>query len=517
MDESKKAGKPEDGSAYVANRRRGGTFLDRNKKKSSLALLLLFLRERKILVLLLFLVLGASTIFLSPSSFITGLPGGARFAAGVAWIAGKVGVDVSKWGLGPGAGGQHSYSDLLAAFRAAKAGAGGAGWGAFFGRPAGGGSVPNSLDMVKASRSDLDSGSGSNGPAKNQTIQGVVDPSEAKADKDGTSVALTDADLGGQREGFVKSAFAGGFASGLFGGAGNAGGSGRLSGLSALGGADGPLSGGAYAGRGFFGGAGGAASATSADRARQGLSGLAQFSVPKTKIAGAANGHLSASRSHIIETRSVNGAAAAGVGANKAFAQLAQGRGRAALSTTPNCVPPDCPGEYAAVNTGAIYDGNSVSRIGADTSILTATAVGDASHPVVPDSGIAQDYVDKANQMEADAEKCKALDAQYGPQETALNQHMTDISNQFKNADCQGGGCSRSKADYCQGLGNQLKASCNAYMQVRCAHTHACPLTANVNCSGECAGATGQTAHTMTTTSDTTGNSDGSGGITVPQ
>src|SRR4051812_48387999 len=68
----------------------GNTFLQRNKKKSALALLLLFLRERKILVLLLLLLFMASSVFLTPSSWLTGLPGGARFAAGVAWMAGKL-------------------------------------------------------------------------------------------------------------------------------------------------------------------------------------------------------------------------------------------------------------------------------------------------------------------------------------------------------------------------------------------------------------------------------------------
>src|SRR3569832_1231449 len=87
----------------------GNTFLQRNKKKSALALLLLFLRERKILVLLLLLVFLASTVFISPSSWITGLPDGTRFAAGVAWLAGKMGVDVSRWGLG--GPGKHSNTD----------------------------------------------------------------------------------------------------------------------------------------------------------------------------------------------------------------------------------------------------------------------------------------------------------------------------------------------------------------------------------------------------------------------
>jgi len=476
------------------------TFLDRNKKKSALAALLLFLRERKVLVLLLFLVLAASTVFLSPSSWITGLPGGTRLAAGVAWIAGKAGVDVSKWGLSPA--GRNSYGDLVAAFRAAKAGAsngaaGGVGWGAFFGRAASDGTVPNSLDMVKGRRSDLEA-AGKDGSAKNQTVQGVLDPADAKADKDGQGVALSDADLGGEREGFVKNAFAGGFANGLLGGVG-----------------DGALSGGAFAGRGFFSGSGGASSARSADLARSGLDGLTPAAATRSKIQGAAKGSLSAMRSRAVEARGMRGSAAAGLGGNRAFLQLAQGRGRAALGTSPNCTAPGCPGEFATTNTGAIYDGNKID--GENTTILTAPQVDGIQSPNIPDTSIAQGYEDQANQMDADAKKCKDLDAKYGPQENALNAQMTEISDQFKNADCGGGGCSHEKADHCQALGDQLKRKCSEYMGVRCEHTKACPLTASNNCSNECGSATGQRARTMHVNSSTHGNTDGSGMTTVPQ
>lgn len=460
------------------------TFLDRNKKKSLLAALLLFLRERKILVLLLLLVLIASTVFLGPSSFITGLPGGARFAASVAWIAGRMGVDVSKWGLANG--GRASYGDLVAAFAAAKAnaagGSGAVGWGAFFGRAGGaGGAAPNSLDMVKGSRADLEGGAGSGKDGAGQTVKGILDPADASADKDGQGVALSDSDLGGQREGFAKSAFAGGFANGLLG-ANGGGGSG-----------DGALSGGAFARRGFFSGSGGAAaSAGSKDLAKLGLEGVPSAGATRSKIQGAAKGSLSAMRSHAVEARGMRGAAAAGLGGNRAFSQLAEGRGRAALGSAPNCVSPGCPGEFAATNTGAIYDGNSVGPM--NTSILTAPEVDGIQSPNIPDTSIAQGYEDQANQMQADAQKCKDLDAQYGPQENALNAQMTAISDQFKSADCGGGGCSKSKANHCKDLGNQLKSKCNEYMNVRCEHTHACPLTAGQNCSNECGGPQGQRA-----------------------
>ncbi|MEQ1902523.1 MAG: hypothetical protein ABL866_17540, partial [Devosia sp.] len=71
------------------------TFLEKNKKKSALAALLLFLRTRKTVVALLLLVAIASFLFVSPSNLLLSIPGGDRAAAGMAWLAGKVGVDTS--------------------------------------------------------------------------------------------------------------------------------------------------------------------------------------------------------------------------------------------------------------------------------------------------------------------------------------------------------------------------------------------------------------------------------------
>ncbi len=486
------------------------TFLDRNKKKSLLAALLLFLRERKVLVVLLLLVFIASTVFLSPSSWITGLPGGTRLAASVAWIAGKLGVDISQWGL---AGGKHSFNDLAAAFASAKAnqGKGAIGWGAFFGRASGGtGDGQDSLGFVKGSKADL--GTASLSGKSGNGIAGALTPEEANADQNANAVAINPNDVGGEREGWVKNAFAGGFVNGLFGsGPGGPGGAG----------ADGAamLSGGAFASKGFFAGKGGAASESNSI-AQNGLNGSNPISVPKSKIQGAAKGQLSYKQATALDARSMKGAAAASsLGGNRAFTQLAEGRGRAALAVTPNCAPPGCPGEFATTNTGAIYDGNRTS--GSNTDLITAPQVDGIQTPNIPDTSMAQGYEDQANQMDADAKKCQALDSQYGPTETALNQQMNDISGQFKSAGCGSGGCSRSKANYCKGLGNQLKSVCNQYMNVRCTHTHACPLTANSNCSNECQeggnGGTGNATSVHVNSDAGSGNSDGSGMTTVPQ
>jgi hypothetical protein len=487
------------------------TFLEKNKKKSLLAALLLFLRERKVLVVLLLLVFIASTVFLSPSSWITGLPGGTRLAASVAWIAGKLGVDVSQWGLG---GDKHSFSELTAAFASAKAnqGKGAIGWGAFFGRSSGaGGDGQDSLGFVKGSKSDLGAsvGSGKNGSGADGSgngIAGAITPEDAKADQNANAVAINQNDVGGEREGWVKNAFAGGFVNGFMGTGAGADGAAQLSG-------------GAFASKGFFTGKGGAASESNSV-AQNGLNGAGSISVPKSKIQGAAKGQLSYKQATALDARSMKGAAAAStIGGNRAFTQLAEGRGRAALAVTPNCAPPGCPGEFATTNTGAIYDGNQVS--GSNTDLITAPTVDGVQTPNIPDTSMAQGYEDQANQMDADAQKCQALDAQYGPQETALNQQMMDISGQFKSAGCGSGGCSQSKANYCKGLGNQLKSTCNQYMSVRCAHTHACPLTASQNCSNECQeggnGGTGNATSVHVNSDAGSGNSDGSGMTTVPQ
>lgn len=485
------------------------TFLERNKKKSLLAALLLFLRERKALVLLLLLVLIASTVFVSPSSWITGLPGGTRLAASVAWVAGKMGVDVSQWGLG---GKKQSFNELVAAFQTAKAnaGKGPVGWGAFFGRASNGAGsgaagTQDSLGFVKGSKSDLETASASAQGAGGNGIAGAVTPEDASADQDANAVKINPNDVGGEREGWVKSAFAGGFMNGLLGGAGGGGADGAAS-----------LSGGAYAGKGFFNGKGGAASEGNA-LAKNGLAGVDPVNVPKSKIQGAGKGMLSASKAHVMEAKAVKGAAAAAaLGGHRAFTQLAEGRGRAALATTPNCNPPGCPGEFATTNTGAIYDGNKVE--GENTGLITAPQVDGIQSPNIPDTGIAQGYEDQANKMDADAKKCQQLDEQYGPTENSLNQQMSSISNEFKSAGCGSGGCSKSKARHCQAIGDRLKATCNQYMNVRCNHTHACPLTANTQCSNECSQNNGnQGAKSVHVQSGTEGNTDGSGMTSHPQ
>jgi hypothetical protein len=462
------------------------TFLEKNKKKSALAALLLFIRTRKTVTALLLLVALASFLFVSPSNLILSFPGGARVAAGVAWIAGKVGVDTSKWGL---AGGKRDYNDLLAAFRAAKDGGGKAGWAAFMrggeaadaARMAAGSN--GSLGWVKGSAKDLEAtgGSGANLP-KPGSVEGVLNKDDAKNAEEGDAVALNEGDMKGEGEGLVKSAFAGGFGSGFgSGGPGAAGGAGGSGGF---------LSGGSFAGSGFFGNGKGAASGKLGDIVKGGLEGIKAQPGKGVQIQGAAKGQLSASKASTINARTSKGLVGTHtISGQRAFVQLAAGRGRAAISVAPNCTPGSgCPGEFASTQTGAVYDGNTIT--GDRTDILTVPEIDGIDTPNLPDSGMADQYIKDAEKMDADAKKCRELDEQYGPIEKQYDQQQEALSRRFDSMGCGQGGCSKSKARACQRIGDQMKQLCRDSMNnARCPHIKQCPLTAKNNCSAaECEG-----------------------------
>lgn len=461
------------------------TFLEKNKKKGALAALLLFIRTRKTVTALLLLVALASFVFVSPSNLILSFPGGARVAAGVAWMAGKIGVDTSKWGL---AGGKRDYGDLLAAFRAAKEGGGKAGWSAFMrgadadaARRAGG--ATGSLGFVKGDAKDLEGGGSEGKLPQPGSVAGVLNPDDARNTADGEGVALSEEDLSGEREGLVKSAFAGGFGSGFGSGSGSGAGSGAGS-------AGGGLSGGSFAGAGFFAGNKSAASGKLGDIVKGGLEDIKTQPGKGVAIKGGTEGRISRARASAINARTGRGLVRMHtISGQRAFVQLAAGRGRAAISVAPNCTPGSgCPGEFAATNTGAVYDGNTIT--GDRTDILTVPEIDGFDTPNVPDTGMADDYIAQAEKMDADAQKCRELDEQYGPQHLAFDQRQEALSKQFDSMGCGQGGCSKSKARRCQRLGDDMKQLCREAMTVRCKHVRECPLTANNNCSpAECDGA----------------------------
>jgi hypothetical protein len=404
------------------------TFLDRNKKKSLLAALLLFMRQRKLLVLLVLLVLLASTVFLGPSTW--GLPGGQRFVAGIAWIAGKMGYDTSKWGLRTVD--RRSYGDLLAVFRAAKNEAGGGlTWGALFGRGAPGAS-PNSLDFVKGSKADLARGTAAAG-AGAQSVAGIVDPADPKS-RGGDAVAISEADLGGEREGFVREAFAGGFLNGLLGGNG-----------------DGALSGGAFASKGFFGGVAGAASSPNG-LAAAGLAAVPSASSPSSTRGGAATGSLSAMTSRSIAVKATKALAnASSLGGKLAYTQLAEGVSRDQLGTT-YCQPPNCPAEYATTNSGAIYDGNTIGQgmlTSSDPGAVTSGLI-NATVDVPPDdaggaAGDAQNMATCAGLVQQCATSKTAPMNQEGVDETQLQTWYQQMGTACGNP-CNCGPCNALNA-----------------------------------------------------------------------
>jgi hypothetical protein len=440
------------------------TFIERNKRKSALAALLFLLREKKLAALLILLVIGASTIFVAPSSFLTDVPGGTRMAAGVAWIASRLGVDVTRWGL---SGGRVSFGDLVAAFDAARTG-GRAGWGPFFKSPEGKGAQgEGSVAYVKGSREDLADGAGKralDGNGGAGPFQQVVDPAQAAQD-DG-AVAVGPGDVGVQHEGFVKAAFAGGFFNGLLGGAGD--------GANAL-------SGGAYAGKGFFSGSAGAPSSAGGS-ARNGLANLPAVPIPSAQPQNGIASHISSAYDRSLRAHEIQGEAGAIVLNNgRAYTQLAQGNGQAQLATA-DCTASNCPGEYAATNSGAIYDGNAVNN--AQTNgIVTATPVDGIASPEVPSAAQSAGAIQSANQMSQEAQTCQALDAQYEPVEDAESSAMQQLDQQYASLNCGSANCGGNFSQ-CQQVLKSLQNECKTYMATRCQHSSQCPLTAaNSTCS----------------------------------
>jgi hypothetical protein len=443
------------------------TFFERNKKKTALAALLLFIRQRKALSALLLLVALASFLFVSPSYSLIDLPGGSRLAAGVAWIAGKLGLGRDK----------RSFDELMAAFKAAKEGNGRAGWGSFFGS---GGAGPDSLGLVAGRRSDLESGASAEDKlGRKGSVAGIVNPDDKRNQADG--VSLSDADLAGEREGLVKNAFAGGFGPGF-----GRGGLGRGDGVLGA-----SLSGGAYAGKGFFGGKRGAAGSNGREDYEKAIR---EASVPATSgrfVKNGVPGRMSSSVAKKIGASIEQGMKNLNIlpsDPNSGIKQLGQARGCSSLAVTANCRPGECPGEAAASASGAVYVG--AQDCGIEGDLVTAPQIDGLQSPNMPDTGMVDDYIAQAEQLEKDAKLCKELDAKYGPTETAKQAQLESISRQFDAMGCGQGGCSKSKAKRCQALGDRMKQVCREYMNVRCQHTRECPLTKNNNCSpSECNGA----------------------------
>lgn len=441
------------------------TFFEKNKRKSALALLLLFLRWRRGLGPLLLMVMLVMFVFIAPANLmgvmvdgISKLPGGARAAAGITWMAGRL-------GLWQGAG-DTSFEDLMAAFKAARADRSAAAglWRNILGP--GGGTAGSSIGLVRGSKADLDDGAAGLGSkvTGGSSIGGVMTPGEAREGAEG--VEIRDGDLAGERAGAVQSAFAGG--------AGGSGLTGRMgAGLPDASGS------GAYAGSNFFSGAN---TSASFDRVQSALnSGTAgQAATPKVS---AQDGRIQRNPNRSADTRS-------GFGANRnpirrgvrALAQLADGRSRTQMARDPYCtVSNGCMPEYASTNAGAIYDGNAVGV--AAGGILTSGAAAPqvdgitVPNPNVPSDGNLGALDEEARKLAEDAAACDAARAKYADQKAAKMQRIQTLSDEMNSMDCGGGGCdSKSKAKKCKAKGNQMKAACRDLDLVMEAEYNECPL-----------------------------------------
>ena len=389
------------------------TFLDKNKKKSLLALLLLFIRGRKTVTALRLVMMLASFWFVTPSSFIFHLP----------------------------RGGKHDFGDLLAAFRAAKAGGGKAGWDAFLrGRAKGDAAAEGSgsLGFVKGSRKDLETSGGKPG-----SVAGVIDPEEAKKLDENDTVALARGDLTGERAGLVRTAFAGGFLNGAAPGA--------------------ELSGGAFAGSGFFGTGGGAAGGTIGDQVKAGLIGLSSATIAKgvvvVGVKGGTKGRLSDWQAAAIKKSQSKGLAGArSILGDRAYAQLAIGNGLDMTATKPYCTATNgCPGEFGATTSGAIYDGNNI--VGKGTDILSATPIDGEGTPNVPDSGVSDGYISDAEKMTECAAKVSQCENAKEPANKRLGQIQTGLTSLYGQlAGACGDPCN---CDPCNNVQNQIRSLCN--------------------------------------------------------
>ncbi len=432
------------------------SFLERHRKKGLLAFLLLLLRRHKVLaplllvvVLLLFIFTPLNLLGLSLQA-LSRFPLGSQVASGLAWLSSRL-----------GGRGERPFSDLLAGFKAARQDKN-SGWGMFL-REAGGGAGlgPSSVEMVRGNPE----GPGGEGLAAKlkgeEPVKGVFDPEEAGD----SEVDLSREELvaGGQ-----------GPESGFAAGAGKAWAGGSNPTLAMFGA-------GAYAGRGFFDGS---AAAFKTD-ARG--SALESTSVPRAGSlrVRAEEGRLS--RKNLDKARTSLQAASHRVQvrpSKKAFTQLADGRARAMMARDPLCTATNnCPPEYAAVNTGAVYDGNLVGP-GSGGVLATPDLGGDLlPNPNIPSDSNLQKLDQEARKMQQDAEACKRSNEKYlgsggtpGPV-TLKQQEITQLSKKMVAKDCGGGGCkSKKKAKDCKKLVDRMKQACRSLDGDMQAHYKDCPI-----------------------------------------
>ncbi|MFH2202141.1 MAG: hypothetical protein ABIJ96_03415 [Elusimicrobiota bacterium] len=164
-----------------------------------------------------------------------------------------------------------------------------------------------------------------------------------------------------------------------------------------------------------------------------------------------------------------------GMGRQTAMYQLAEGRAYSIAAAPPpgKCDPGGgCPAEYAKNVAGTVYDGNEPAG-----GIITATDLGEAPNPNVPDQGTIDTLVDEAEQVEEDALKCEEANEKYGPLIDEKNAEIDAQSQELNNTNCDGGKCSKGKLRRCEEIEGRMKKTCGELNDLQRQWANACPLT----------------------------------------
>ena len=253
------------------------------------------------------------------------------------------------------------------------------------------------------------------------------------------------------------------------------------------------MSGGAYADRNLFSGAGGADSSPIL-LGQTSVGSGSDVTTPQWAVKAGFRGHLSKAAMTAINTRTLAAASAAtALKGNKGITQLVEAKGRATF-VQQGCGNGSCPGEFAATNSGAVYDGNATTGDGTDILLAPTDPVGTS----VPSGALASSYEQIAETDEQNDMTCSNLDNTYLGQEHTAHDQILQAANAVASAGCGSGGMKLSqivmnpisfffgKKKKCKGLISNLKSACSNYQDLKCNHMNSCPLTAGMSCGGEC-------------------------------
>ncbi len=417
-------------------------FIERNKRKGLLGLLLLLIDRRKGLLPLLLLVFLLGTLFVLPSGFLDAIPGASRLASAAGRLASKLGLAPSD---------ERSFSGLLSALRSAKENRN-LGWGMFHSR--GKSSGQSSIGFVSGSAADfvkkVDAGKAIKG---GRSIEGILTPEDGAQMPDGVDVTAEELARG---SGLVGEANAGGFPGG-----------GALAG--------GAAGGGGYAGREVMGESVKAAldSANVPSAGGGGKVGATSGKLSKGKAA-AAKKSIAALTNRAYNPRGSRW---------YSLMQLADGRARSQMARDEICKPPMCPPEYAAINVGAVFDGNHLGVAGFNSSgggatIPTVPGLDAGTTPQIPSDNLLTDYTVEGEQIEQDAETCAKQQELWAPEIDKWAGQIQKSADRL-NSECGDSSCSKETKKKCESIGDTMRFACYKYNAAVTGLWNACPLMKN--------------------------------------